>query len=187
MSAGRILMVVVVSALATASLGWLARAPYHPPGSDTGLLRLSWRLRGEKVESCRPRTQAELDALPVHMRTPEVCEGRLVAYRLIVQVDSGQPDTVRIVPGGARGDRPVFVLHDMPLAAGPHRVRVSFTREDGGGAARDESGGQGVTGDAPVRDTLAIETVLIAAPGAIHLITLSPDARELIHVSTTTQ
>src|SRR5690606_5782376 len=77
MSAGRILMVVVVSALATASLGWLARAPYHPPGSDTGLLRLSWRLRGEKVESCRPRTQAELDALPVHMRTPEVCEGRL--------------------------------------------------------------------------------------------------------------
>lgn len=176
MNARRTLALVLVSALATVSLGWLARAPYHPPGSDVGLLRLSWRLRGDRVEHCRPRTQAELDALPVHMRTPEICEGRLVAYRLIVQVDRARSDTVRIMPGGARGDRPVFVLRDTPLAPGPHHVRVSFTREDA--SDDDERASSGA---------LAIDTALVAEPGAIHLITLSPDADELVLVSPATR
>lgn len=168
----RLAAVILVSALMTAALGWLARAPYRPPGGDMGLLRLSWRLRGERIETCRPRTPAELDALPVHMRTPEVCEGRLVAYLLVVRLDDAPPDTVRVLPGGARGDRPVFVLHELRLEPGPHRVRVSFEREED-------------TGLAEARSPLAIDTVLDVTPGAIELITLDAAARRFVHLSPT--
>jgi hypothetical protein len=157
-----------VTAVCTIFLGWLSRAPYDPPGSDGGLLRLSWRLRGEKVETCRPRTQAELDALPVHMRTPEVCESRRVAYRLVVQLDGHAPDTTIVLPGGARADRPVYVLRETPLAPGPHRVLVTFT----GLSAHD---------DAP---QLSLEADLDARPGRVELITLDPEGHRLVHVRT---
>jgi hypothetical protein len=82
--------------------------------------------RGEKHEACRPRTAAELEALPVHMRTAEVCSGKLVAYELIVRVDDERPDTTVFRPAGAKGDRPIFVLHERRLEQGSHRVRISF-------------------------------------------------------------
>lgn len=162
------ILLVLVTALFTVGLGWLARAPYDAPGGKDGLLRLSWRLRGERAETCRLRTQAELDALPVHMRTPEICEGRLVAYRLIVQIDGTRPDTSIVLPGGARGDRPLYVMHEMPLAVGPHRIRVSFGRAE-----------ELEHAVAP----LSIDAAIEAAPGSIDLITLNADANALVHRS----
>lgn len=159
-------LALVVTVLATSALGWLARAPYDPPGGEAGVLRLSWRLRGERIETCRPRTAAELAALPVHMRTPELCEGRLVAYRLSFQVDDAPVDTATVLPGGARGDRPVFILREAVLAPGPRRVRVSLRRADGEHAPA----------------ALALDTVLTAAPGAVELITLDPEAGRLVHI-----
>jgi hypothetical protein len=161
----RAVAVIGASALFTVLLGWLARAPYDPPGAG-GLLRLSWRFRGERIENCRQRTQAELDALPVHMRTPEVCDGRNAAYELIVQVDDQKADTMEVKPGGARGDRPVFVLRDVPLSPGPHRVRVRFGRP---GAESGEA-------------ALALDTRMQAEPNRIELITLDADADRLLHV-----
>ena len=167
-------VMILVSALAAAGLGWLARAPYDPPGADDGLLRLSWRLRGEKVETCRPRTQAELDATPVHMRTPDVCESLLLAYVLTVQIDDAAPDSTHIRPGGARGDRPVFVLRELPLTPGRHRVRVRFMR-----VAPDDAPPAGM----PASHPLETDAVVVASPGEIHLITLASDASRLVHIS----
>ena len=110
MTPGRRALSLLVTLLAVAGVGWLSRAPYDPPGGEHGVLRLSWRLRGERVETCRTRTEAELAALPAHMRTPEVCEARLLNYRLVQQIDEAVADTAIVVPGGARGDRPLFVL-----------------------------------------------------------------------------
>lgn len=163
----RVLVAVAVSLLATSGIGWLARAPYGAAGGGHGLLRLSWRLRGERIESCRSRTAAELAKLPVHMRAPQVCEGRLVAYVLEVQVDDSPAVRKRVLPGGARGDRPVFVLEDHPLSPGPHRVRIGLEREAGGtvhGARR-----------------VALDTVLVARAGGIELITLDPGSGRLVH------
>jgi hypothetical protein len=194
-SAGRAAVLILVSVLATAGLGWLARAPYTSPGADGALLRLSWRLRGEKSETCRPRTQAELDALPVHMRTPEVCESTLLAYRLVVQVDGATRDSVVVLPGGARGDRPVFVLREVPLAPGEHRVSVRFVREraedddedDDDDDARDdehrEDHGSRRRRDDARHVSLAIDTVVFARAGDIQLITLSPDGSHFVHVA----
>lgn len=117
---------VLLAAAATAALGFASRAPYTPGDPDVSLLRLSWRLRGQKVETCRDRTQEELDALPVHMRTPQVCTGHLVAYRLTLRIDGEVADTATYLPAGAKGDRPIFVLHDERLEAGRHEVEVEF-------------------------------------------------------------
>lgn len=169
MNTGRILRIALVSALATAALGGLARAPYDPPHSDQALLRLSWRMRSAGTELCRARTPAELEALPVHMRSPEVCENQVLAYRLVVQVDEAAPDTLRVLPGGVKQDRPAFVLHELLLAPGPHHVRVRFEEENG---AMTASYGE-----------LAIDTVLNALAGGVELITLEPNAARLIHRS----
>jgi hypothetical protein len=165
MSAPRLLLVVLISLLATAALGWLARAPHAPPGTDHGVLRLSWRLRGERIETCRARTPEELAALPVHMRTPEVCVGRLVAYRVTAQVDEAVPDTATVLPGGARGDRPVFVLRELPLPPGARRVRVTLERADGEHREAAHT----------------LDTTLVAEPGAVELVTLDAETGRLVH------
>lgn len=164
----RLFMLVVVTSATVLAIGWLARAPYQPPGADTAVLRLSWRLRGERNETCRPRTQEELDALPVHMRTPEICEGMLVAYRLTVQVDDHAPDTSRVVPAGARADRPIYVFDERRLAPGPHRVRISFAREDS------------VANGAPA---FSLDTVLNTSAGRVELITMDGTGHGFMHVS----
>ena len=116
---------VIVAAAATAAIGYASRAPLALQAAEHGRLRLSWRLRGAREEVCRNRTQAELDALPVHMRTPQVCTGHNVAYRLVVKID-GSTDTLHYEPAGAKGDRAIFVLHEEPLEPGSHNVSIIF-------------------------------------------------------------
>ena len=164
MSVRRGMALLLVSALATVPIGWGARAPWRFSDAEHAVLRLSWRLRGEREEHCRPRGEAELAALPVHMRTPEICESHLVVYRLVLQLDGGRPDTVRLEPAGARGDRPVFVLRDTALEPGPHRVRVWLGREDGRGGP-----------------ALTLDETIEGRAGAIELVTLEGDGRRLVH------
>jgi len=165
MKPARLLASVLVSAALMAGIGYTARAPYHPRGSEHALLRLSWRLRGEKLQTCRARTAEELAALPAHMRTPQVCVGHLVSYRLSVRIDGAAPDTVTFAPAGARGDRPLFVLHDVPMQPGPHMVTVDFT------PVRHVAG---------THTALHFETPLTARRGRIELITLTRDASQLM-------
>ena len=65
-----------------------------------------------------------------------------------------------------RGDRPVFVMREVPLRPGPHRVRLRFAQE-------------GDTGDA-APPALAIDTVVHAAVGIVHLITLDPASARFV-------
>lgn len=185
MSARRVIVLLFVSAVATAGLGWLSRAPYTSRDADRALLRLSWRLRGEKSEVCRPRTQEELDALPVHMRTSEVCESTLLAYRLIVRVDGVTRDSTIVLPGGARGDRPVFVLRELPLEPGTHHVSIRFDRERADDDRDYRSPQQSANGAHPI--SLGFDTTLLMHAGRIELITLASDGARLVHIAPTEQ
>ena len=166
MSSLRIVLMIVVSAAAVLLLGWGSRAPYQATESEAALLRLSWRMRPERNEQCRDRTQAELDALPVHMRTPRICETSVVPYRLILQIGDGMADTTVILPAGARHDRPIYVLRDSLLTPAPYRVQVTFERADSTRV-----------------NVLRFDQTVKFAAGHIELVTLSDDGRTLIQRS----
>src|SRR5437868_7036948 len=89
-------------------LGALSRVPFSAQPTPDGVIRLAWRTRSENVRNCRHRTADELARLPIHMREDEVCEGRLLPYRLMVALDE-QPAADGMVRGaGARQDRPLY-------------------------------------------------------------------------------
>jgi len=159
----KILPMLLCTALVTIGIAALARAPYAQPDARDARLRFAWRMNLSAGEHCRPRTQAELDQLPVHMRNPTVCTSDAARYALVVKVDSAA-DTIHLVRGGVKGDRPVFVLEDRTIAPGRHHVSVRLVRSS------------------PARDTVlaALDTGLTLRPGWIQLITLDPDGDRLI-------
>ncbi len=126
MSVARRLASTAVSAVVVLAIAGLSRLPWTDADRDGALVRLSWRLAGVTIEECRTLSPEELDALPAHMRRPEVCTGSTAAYALTVDVDGRRllGDTVR--GAGARRDRPLYVLYDVPVAPGAHDVRVGF-------------------------------------------------------------
>lgn len=108
----------------------LAQLSACPAGkqTDRGILRLSWRLTGARIE--RMLTPEELEKLPPHMRPRDgVAETTELPYRLSIAIDTRR-DSFRVTPAGWRGDRPLFVLRDYPLAPGHHQVVVEFGPED---------------------------------------------------------
>jgi len=152
------------SAALVFTIAALSRAPYTPPGSSDARLRFSWRMNVKGEETCRPRTQTELDRLPVHMRTPEVCTVDHASYSLVLRIDDLAPDTIHLIRGGVKGDRPIFVLEDRNLAPGHHHVHVKLVRST---AARET--------------ILAyLNTRLELIPGRIQLITLDHDGDRLV-------
>jgi hypothetical protein len=182
------LVAVAVTVLMSAGIGFGSRAPYSPPGSDTSVLRLSWRLRGEKKETCRTRTAEELAALPVHMRTPEVCVGHLVSYRMTLRIDDAPPVVKTFLPAGAKGDRPIFVMFDQPLTPGEHRIAIAFTpigegEGEGEEDHREEKDDDDDDDDDGHRAPLRFDSRVRVLPGQIVLITMSEDATTLLQKS----
>jgi hypothetical protein len=117
-----------VALLLTAGIGALSRVPYEADSADHALLRLAWRVRGARVEECRRLTPEELERTPPHMRRDEVCEGRVLPYRLIVTVDGQLVVDDSVHAAGARADRPLYVSRDVPVTPGTRRLAVRFER-----------------------------------------------------------
>lgn len=111
---------------AASGLAALSQASLHEGDPDTGLVRLSWRTQGEVLEHCREWTAEELEDVPIHMRSPMRCEGRVTPYRLTVELDGAERLDRTLEAGGARSDRPVVVLNELPVPAGRHHLRVVF-------------------------------------------------------------
>lgn len=162
---GRTAAATIITAAFVLILAALARAPYQPRGGDDALLRFSWRLPAPAHEDCRRRTADELEALPSHMRTPEVCERVVARYAMVTQIADAPADTVALKGGGVKGDRPLFVLFDRPMDPGRHRVRVALTRSSPG---------------APPEPIAALDTVLVMQRGHVQLVTLEPETRRLV-------
>lgn len=121
----------VLAVCATAGLVVLSGVTLVVEESDDGLVRLSWRAVGERIEKCRVPSEEELAALPPHMRQKEICEGHLAPFALEVRLD-GEPVVDREVrPAGARQDRPTYVFDEIPVAPGSHDLEVVFAVAEG--------------------------------------------------------
>lgn len=148
-----------------------SRLPWRAETSDAAVLRLSWRSLGQRVEACREPTEEELAALPRHMRMSRICEGRIAPFRLRVAVDGETRVDAPVHASGAREDRPAYVLRELRLAPGEHRVSVRFEVEPGVSAS-----------DVPVTPPLVLDETLRLAPREVALVTHDPDADRLVLV-----
>jgi hypothetical protein len=154
----------------TVGLGWLSQVPYEPGGSEDAMIRLSWRARGARVEECRPLTAEELERIPRHMRREEICEGTVLPYRLRVVLND-QPAIDELVrSAGARQDRPLFVLQELPVPAGTHHLFLEFIRQ-GEPSGDDEPATPG---------HLTLDAIIALGPHEVALVTYDPERRELI-------
>lgn len=136
----RILAATVVAVALAAGTAALSRIPFTPDRDARAALRISWRARGERVEHCRRLSESELETIPVHMRQPTVCEGGSATYQLRVVVDGTLRLDALVRGSGARGDRPMYVFHELSLPPGDHDVRVTMALYDSSGAARSRPG-----------------------------------------------
>lgn len=152
------LRILLATAALTLPIAALARAPaYTAPGADHALIRFSWRMTVAGDVTCRPRTEEELAAVPVHMRTPEVCTPDPASYLLVLRLDDAAADTLPLVRGGIRSDRPMFVLEERALPPGRHRLRLELQRSSA-------ATGVGVL--------TAMDTVLDLRAGLVQLVSL---------------
>jgi hypothetical protein len=160
---------LLVGGLSVAGISAASRLPLSFRGEHDALLRLSWRVDGVSMEECRSLTDEELANLPVHMRNPEACIGRIAPYRLQVGIDGAMVVSDTVYPAGARGDRPIFVLHDLPLDPGSTRVRVRFDPLLPPGAK-----------PGPAAVPLFLDRVVAVEAGRIVLVTLDDAGRNLV-------
>lgn len=100
------------------------------PRSGRSLLRLSWAARPERIEVCRALSAAELAEREEHMRQRVECDGRFATYTLRVEADGRLVHESVARGAGLRHDRPLYVLREIDLAPGPHRLVVTFTRRE---------------------------------------------------------
>jgi hypothetical protein len=169
--------ILVVGGLA--GLGALSRAPYAWV-ADQAVLRLAWRARSVQVEVCRHRSAEELERLPVHMREDEVCEGRLLPYRLRAVVDSELVIDAVVHPAGARADRPIYVFREVPLDSGERRLQVRFERQ---GIAPIEPPEEHPEEHGPARvapPVLALDTAIRLGQRDVLLVTYDEQAQQLV-------
>ncbi len=96
-------------------------------GPQDGYLRLSWRLSGQSIKTCRAKTSEEEAQLPRHMQPPEICDYQPLSYRLVVDVGGLERVNKVVQPGGLRHDRPIYVDENLALPPGAHQVRIQFT------------------------------------------------------------
>lgn len=126
MSAPRRFLGAVTALALVAGTAALSRVPLTLSPDDHALIRLSWRVEGVTAETCRTLGAEELARLPVHMRRPTACVGEGAPYALDLEVDGLPVLTDTVWPAGARGDRPLAVLVEVPVDPGEHRARLHF-------------------------------------------------------------
>jgi hypothetical protein len=197
--AATIATVVLLTLLARASAAPVA---YHNGG--TALLRLSWSARPERIETCRTLSAEELEREEEHMRQRVECEGTFASYTLRVEADQRLVSESAVRGAGFRHDRPIYLLRELPVASGAHRLRVSFTRREQtreqstkatarersesdtgifAGRAEREEVERSRRRRAAIPSRLVLDTTLVFLPGRVVLVTLNAE-RRILEVAT---
>ena len=145
----------------------------HVTASDPtegSVLRIALRTTAGTRQDCRKLSPVELEALPMHMRRPEVCESRAVPYRLEVRVDNQSLLDRTYTAAGIHGDRPLTVDQELPLPVGTHDVNIRFTPA----LADDPDGDAGKDGETTISPpTFAFDGPIEFTEGRIRVASLS--------------
>lgn len=127
----RTVLGTIVTVAALAAVGAGSRVPWRWTDDERAVVRLSWRAPALRIEECRPLTEEEKAARPVHMRRDSTCVGRGVDFRLEVDLD-GRPVVRDTLAGSAElGDRPVAIRREIAVEPGSRRLAVRFEALEG--------------------------------------------------------
>jgi hypothetical protein len=178
----RVVTAALIAPALVLAIAALSRAPYAANPRDDALLRLSWRARSERIETCRTLSDSALAALPAHMRQRVVCTGGAASYRLRVVLDGASQIDEIVRAGDVRRSRPLFVFGETLVAPGSHHVVIDFARADGARppetAAADTVGARRQAEELPPR--LTLDTAVTLAPRQVLLVTYDPERRQLL-------
>ena len=200
MTPARLLMTGVVTAAGLAVLAYGSAVPVAYHRTDAARLRLSWSAKPERIEVCRPVSDAAQAELGEHMRQRVDCEGRSATYALRVEVD-GIPVGESVVRGsGLRHDRPLYLLSIYSVPPGEHRILVSLIRREKtdndsaawapvpvpgadtglfAGRAEREVTERRRRARAAIPASLLLDTVAVFSPRRVALVIFDPDRRAL--------
>jgi len=126
----RMIPAAILTLFALAGMALLSAAPVRSNDGHSGRLRLSWSARPERIETCRVVSKEELEEVEEHMRQRVECEGKFATYALDVFVDEHLVHRSVVRGAGLRNDRPIFLLREIPVPTGTHKVRVSLNRRE---------------------------------------------------------
>jgi hypothetical protein len=169
---------IAAAAAALVGIVWASHAPMTAHASADAMLRLAWSALPERIETCRERSDEELEHLPQHMRQRVECEGAAAHYRLTVRVGERLIATEIVHAGGLRQDRRIYVFREFAVPVGDQSVTVQFERVEAPDThhARATEHHQ-PTGAVPPR--LAFVQRVRFQPRAVMLVTYDPERREL--------
>ena len=119
---------VVMTALLMLVVQLLAHFPSGSPPTE-GMVRMAWRMAGEKVKLCRAFTKEEQEKMLIHMRKPQFCREHLLSYRLRVTINGEEKLAGVYQPPGAKGDRPLFIQEELTLSPGTYQLDLVFMPE----------------------------------------------------------
>lgn len=110
-----------------AFVGYFATSPaYRYLDAGQGLLRLSFKHPGKIKADCRRRTPEELAKLQPQFRTELDCPRERSPVRVRVELDGKAVIDESFAPAGLAKDGASAAYRRLPIAAGPHRLRVQL-------------------------------------------------------------
>jgi ferredoxin len=152
------LAAVLVAAGLAAVFTLVSDLRYASPVTTDSELVVTFKHPGQLTENCRPLTDEEMNAKPVHMRpAAEICDRRRAPVRLRVAIDGSWRETQVYEPAGIWKDGISIVVYRIPLDAGQHDVQVAVG--DGPGEGWDYSDGDTVRFVAGQRRVVTFERV----------------------------
>jgi hypothetical protein len=119
-----------VSAAALLVIARASATPVSLRDAESARLRLSWTARPERIEVCRTLSAAELAQREEHMRQRVECDGRFATYALRVESDGRVLHESVVQGAGLRHDRPLFLIREIDMPPGTHRLTITFVRRE---------------------------------------------------------
>ncbi len=172
-SAATLALRAVVSLALVAGTALVARVPLGEPPRDAAL-RLALRTTHARLEVCREPSARELEALPIHMRSPRICTETALDYHLTVKLDGTERLARTVSPSGLRRTRPLAVEATLPTPAGRRHLELHFAP-----APPPPDSPPDLLSAYAALPALHLDTPIDLAPGRILLLTLTEDGEAL--------